>query len=131
MLFRRAEKVPSYQYTSEDNSPVEEYSYQSKRYQKIPQPTENYPYQRDIEQIIRNSQYNRVAKKPIVEQYLKEVTPTTKTIYNQRPTYQPHQISGTFKQQQQQQQDQIDETTRNLHQIPIQYVLQTDLQQHQ
>ncbi|KAJ8936480.1 hypothetical protein NQ314_012343 [Rhamnusium bicolor] len=122
VFYRSSQRVPSptYQYNSEDANQEVEYNYPT--HQQIEASTENYPStQRDFEQQI--TKRLGLAKKPLVEQYLKEVTPTTKTVYNQRPgNY--LRLNGRANKHQ------TEETQRSiLKQSPFQYVLQSDLQQ--
>lgn len=121
IFFRRAD-VRAYQYTTEESSQEVDYSPQQQE-----QDNENYPFtQRGQRQQI--ARRRTPAKTQHVEQYLKEVTPTTKTVYNQRPgnylrlNNQPRD-RGLKEQAEELQQRAI------LKEPSIQYVEQSDLQQ--
>ncbi|CAH0562205.1 unnamed protein product [Brassicogethes aeneus] len=100
-----------------ENKPDIEYAYPA-RYE-----TEQAEYAlqrnaKDYEQLIK-SQYAQL-RQPNVEQYLKEVTPTTKTVYNQRPeSYRLNAQSNGIKNREQ----------TNTGRPPVRYVLQNEQRQ--
>ncbi|XP_018565665.1 uncharacterized protein LOC108906789 [Anoplophora glabripennis] len=116
----RREDTRVYQYTSEETNQEADYTQQ-----QADQDPENYPFaQRGHRQQIGRRRIP--AKKQYVEQYLKEVPPTTKTVYNQR--------SGNYLRLNSQPHDRgIKEQTELqrsiLKQPSIQYIVQSDLQE--
>lgn len=120
-IFRRAD-VRTLQYTPEESNQEVDYPQQQPE-----QDAESYPFtQRGQRQQV--GRRRTPAKKQHVEQYLKEVTPTTKTVYNQRPrsylrlNNQPRD-RGIKEQAEELQPEGI------LKQPSIQYIEQSDLQQ--